>query len=73
MARGIIGGIVLSTLVTLVLVPVFYVLIERLRSGRGLVLRAPSDNEPTPADASLPETAIRTVTGDGHATAGGLS
>jgi HAE1 family hydrophobic/amphiphilic exporter-1 len=31
MARGIIGGIVLSTLVTLVLVPVFYVLIERLR------------------------------------------
>src|SRR5688572_29879738 len=31
MARGIIGGIVLSTLVTLVLVPVFYVLVERLR------------------------------------------
>lgn len=31
MARGIIGGIILSTLVTLVLVPVFYVLIERLR------------------------------------------
>src|SRR5262249_56370078 len=29
MARGIIGGIVLSTLVTLVLVPVFYVLVER--------------------------------------------
>jgi multidrug efflux pump subunit AcrB len=31
MARGIIGGIVLSTLVTLILVPVFYVLVERLR------------------------------------------
>ena len=34
MARGIIGGIVLSTLVTLILVPVFYVLIERLRELR---------------------------------------
>jgi len=33
MARGIIGGIVLSTLVTLVLVPVFYVLVERLRQA----------------------------------------
>src|SRR5213078_4391412 len=33
MARAIIGGIVLSTLVTLVLVPVFYVLVERTRSG----------------------------------------
>jgi multidrug efflux pump subunit AcrB len=31
MARGIIGGIVLSTLVTLVMVPVFYVLVERFR------------------------------------------
>jgi HAE1 family hydrophobic/amphiphilic exporter-1 len=31
MARAIIGGIVLSTLITLILVPVFYVLIERLR------------------------------------------
>jgi HAE1 family hydrophobic/amphiphilic exporter-1 len=30
MARGIIGGIVLSTLVTLVMVPVFYVLLERM-------------------------------------------
>jgi multidrug efflux pump subunit AcrB len=35
MARAIIGGIVLSTLVTLYLVPVFYVLIERLRAGFG--------------------------------------
>ena len=35
MARGIIGGIVLSTLVTLVLVPVFYVLMERLRAASG--------------------------------------
>ena len=30
MARAIIGGMVLSTLVTLVLVPVFYVLVDRL-------------------------------------------
>jgi multidrug efflux pump subunit AcrB len=32
MARGIIGGILLSTLVTLVMVPVFYVLVERIRN-----------------------------------------
>jgi hypothetical protein len=42
MARGIIGGIVLSTLVTLVLVPVFYVLIERLRGASGVFLRPPA-------------------------------
>jgi multidrug efflux pump subunit AcrB len=41
MARGIIGGIVLSTLVTLVLVPVFYVLIEHLRAASGKLLEAP--------------------------------
>jgi HAE1 family hydrophobic/amphiphilic exporter-1 len=29
MARAIIGGIVVSTMVTLVLVPVFYVMVER--------------------------------------------
>ena len=40
MARGIIGGIVLSTLVTLVLVPVFYVLVERLRAASGKLLAA---------------------------------
>src|SRR5262249_20242929 len=45
MARGIIGGIVLSTLVTLVLVPVFYVLIERLRASSGLLLAAPPEDE----------------------------
>src|SRR5262249_41386932 len=45
MARGIIGGIVLSTLVTLVLVPVFYVLIERLRGGSGRLLAAPAAKE----------------------------
>jgi HAE1 family hydrophobic/amphiphilic exporter-1 len=33
MARAIIGGILVSTLVTLILVPVFYVLMERLRSA----------------------------------------
>jgi multidrug efflux pump subunit AcrB len=38
MARAIIGGIVLSTLVTLYLVPVFYVLVERVRSGIGSLL-----------------------------------
>jgi multidrug efflux pump subunit AcrB len=41
MARGIIGGIVLSTLVTLVLVPVFYVLIERLRGAAKKLVVAP--------------------------------
>jgi hydrophobic/amphiphilic exporter-1 (mainly G- bacteria), HAE1 family len=41
MARGIIGGIVLSTLVTLILVPVFYVLIERLREASKKLLIMP--------------------------------
>ena len=48
MARGIIGGIVLSTLVTLVLVPVFYVLIERLRGGSGRLLSAPRPEDKQP-------------------------
>jgi multidrug efflux pump subunit AcrB len=43
MARGIIGGIVLSTLVTLVLVPVFYVLIERLRGASNRLLLPPEE------------------------------
>jgi HAE1 family hydrophobic/amphiphilic exporter-1 len=42
MARAIIGGIVLSTLVTLVLVPVFYMLVERMRAASGRVLSAPA-------------------------------
>jgi multidrug efflux pump subunit AcrB len=42
MARAIIGGIVLSTLVTLVLVPVFYVLVERLRKASGKLLTTPA-------------------------------
>jgi multidrug efflux pump subunit AcrB len=38
MARAIIGGIVVSTLVTLILVPVFYVVVERaLASIRGVL------------------------------------
>lgn len=41
MARGIIGGIVLSTLITLILVPVFYVLIERLRGAGGKLIVTP--------------------------------
>jgi HAE1 family hydrophobic/amphiphilic exporter-1 len=52
MARGIIGGIVLSTLVTLVLVPVFYVLIERLRNSGGRLLTAPAGDEPPPPPAA---------------------
>ena len=43
MARAIIGGIVLSTLITLVLVPVFYVLVERLRQQSRLLLRKPDE------------------------------
>ena len=43
MARGIIGGIVLSTLVTLLLVPVFYVLIERLRGTSTKLVVAPPE------------------------------
>lgn len=43
MARGIIGGIILSTLVTLVLVPVFYVLMERLRGMTGKLLVVPEE------------------------------
>jgi HAE1 family hydrophobic/amphiphilic exporter-1 len=39
MARGIIGGITLSTLVTLIMVPVFYVLLERLRGWLGTLVR----------------------------------
>ncbi|HQR42795.1 MAG TPA: efflux RND transporter permease subunit, partial [Gemmatales bacterium] len=39
MAKAIIGGIVLSTLVTLYLVPVFYVLVEGVRSRLGNAIR----------------------------------
>ncbi len=49
MARGIIGGIVLSTLVTLILVPVFYVLMEKLRANLRLLIRTP-----TPAPMQTP-------------------
>jgi hypothetical protein len=42
---GIIGGIVLSTLVTLILVPVFYMLVERMRAASGKVLTVPDDEE----------------------------
>jgi HAE1 family hydrophobic/amphiphilic exporter-1 len=57
MARGIIGGIVLSTLVTLVLVPVFYVLIERMRRSSGKLLIVPA--EPEGQVVVLAETAIQ--------------
>lgn len=39
MAKAIIGGILLSTLVTLYLVPVFYVLVERIRGGISRMVR----------------------------------
>jgi multidrug efflux pump subunit AcrB len=55
MARGIIGGIVLSTLVTLIMVPVFYVLLEELgRVLRGLVVapRAAAAAEPPAPELS---------------------
>jgi hydrophobic/amphiphilic exporter-1 (mainly G- bacteria), HAE1 family len=53
MARGIIGGIVLSTLVTLVLVPVFYVLVERMRGVTGVMLKLPEAmDEPKQSAAS---------------------
>jgi multidrug efflux pump subunit AcrB len=55
MARGIIGGIVLSTLVTLVLVPVFYVLVERMRRMSGKFITAPpADNASLPASTPAP-------------------
>jgi Cu/Ag efflux pump CusA len=41
MARSIIGGIVLSTLVTLIIVPVFYVLVEWMRGASGRLLIKP--------------------------------
>jgi multidrug efflux pump subunit AcrB len=47
MARAIIGGIVLSTLVTLVLVPVFYVLVERMRGLAGRLVTVPDETEGT--------------------------
>ncbi len=43
MARAIIGGIVLSTMVTLILVPVFYVLVERIRAASGKLLTVPQE------------------------------
>jgi HAE1 family hydrophobic/amphiphilic exporter-1 len=55
MARGIIGGIVLSTLVTLVLVPVFYVLVERLRNSSGKLLKAPVEREPAESANAVAE------------------
>src|SRR5207248_908753 len=45
MARAIIGGIVLSTLVTLVLVPVFYVLVERLRGVANHLVETPPEEK----------------------------
>jgi multidrug efflux pump subunit AcrB len=47
MARSIIGGIILSTLVTLVLVPVFYIVVERLREAAKRLIIAPADPAPT--------------------------
>jgi hypothetical protein len=59
MARAIIGGIVLSTLVTLVLVPVFYVLVERMRRLAGRLVTVPEERAPAPPPS---------VNGDAEAT-----
>lgn len=61
MARGIIGGIVLSTLVTLVMVPVFYVLVEKFR---GLFKLA---EEPEPAKPEPPMLPVPSTNGTNHA------
>ncbi len=53
MARGIIGGIILSTLVTLVLVPVFYVLMDRWQQGVRRLIR-PVPATPPAAPPSPP-------------------
>ena len=69
MARAIIGGIVLSTLVTLVLVPVFYVLVERIRASSGKLLAAPEgadDHAPTHGQPELAATAFRPAPGEGQ-------
>ena len=62
MARGIIGGIMLSTLVTLILVPVFYVLVERLRGLSDSLLRLPSA-EHEPGSSRVPTDSIATGNG----------
>ncbi|MCI0641061.1 MAG: efflux RND transporter permease subunit [Gemmataceae bacterium] len=49
MARAIIGGIVLSTLVTLFLVPVFYVLVEHMRGWSRRLWSPPEEPSREPA------------------------
>ncbi len=49
MARAIIGGIVLSTLVTLFLVPVFYVLVEHMRGWSRKLWSPPEESSREPA------------------------
>jgi HAE1 family hydrophobic/amphiphilic exporter-1 len=50
MAIAIIGGLVSSTVLTLVVVPVFYTLLERLKRGRRA--EAPAHPSDTPARAA---------------------
>src|SRR5207248_225212 len=56
LARSIIGGIVLSTLVTLIIVPVFYLLFDRFGNWvRGLTRREKApDDVPVIAVAGVP-------------------
>jgi HAE1 family hydrophobic/amphiphilic exporter-1 len=61
MARGIIGGIVLSTLVTLILVPVFYVLVERLRGATTVLLRPPAEPPAAPPGLAEKKTELATA------------
>jgi multidrug efflux pump subunit AcrB len=57
MARAIIGGIVLSTLVTLVLVPVFYALVERMRGLAGRLVTVPEEAPGPPQAPQVPPSA----------------
>src|SRR5215470_13732912 len=48
LARSIIGGIVLSTLVTLIIVPIFYVLLDRFGIWVFRLTRRGEDEPPKP-------------------------
>jgi HAE1 family hydrophobic/amphiphilic exporter-1 len=55
MAVAIIGGLVSSTVLTLVVVPIFYSLLERLKRRRDLTLSAEGDVELAPIANERPE------------------
>jgi len=55
LARSIIGGIVLSTLVTLIIVPIFYVVFDRFGAWVTRMTQREEKADAGPADAALPE------------------